>query len=269
MADEALDENGGIERVLRYLREARLFDFTGYKRGTLSRRVERRMQQVAIDTYDGYIDFLEVHPEEFEQLFNTILINVSSFFRDPDAWEVLRRTVVPDIASRRHSSQIRIWSAGCATGQEAYSAVMILAEQLGTDVVKERVKVYATDLDTDALERARQAEYTAREVESVPAELLEKYFRPSSTGYAFTNDLRRSVIFGRHDLLQDAPISRTDLLICRNTLMYFNADVQAQLIHRLHFSVADHGFLFLGKVEMLNQAACFRRSTPRTASSGR
>jgi two-component system CheB/CheR fusion protein len=258
MADQALDENGGIERVLQYLREARLFDFTGYKRGTLTRRVLRRMQQVNVETYDAYIDFLEVHSEEFEQLFNTILINVSSFFRDPDAWEVVRNTVVPDIAARHPSSPIRVWSAGCATGQEAYSMVMILAEQVGADVVKDRVKVYATDLDNDALERARQAEYTPREVESVPPELLEKYFRPSGNNFAFANELRRSVIFGRHDLLQDAPISRTDLLICRNTLMYFNADVQAQLIHRLHFSVADHGFLFLGKVEMLNQSDLFQ-----------
>ena len=134
---------------------------------------------------------------------------------------------------------------------------MLLAEEMGVEAVKERVKVYATDLDTDALERARQAEYNSRDMASVPAELVERYFRPSGSGHVFSNELRRSVIFGRHDLLQDAPISRTDLLIFRNTLMYFNADVQSQLVHRLHFSVADHGFLFLGKVEMLSQSDLF------------
>jgi two-component system CheB/CheR fusion protein len=253
----------GVEGLLRYLRDARLFDFRGYKRGTLTRRIDRRLQQVGVEGYEEYIDYLEVHPDEFEQLFNTILINVSSFFRDPEAWEVVRQVAVPDIAARRPDGPIRVWSAGCATGQEAYTAVMALAEALGTDAVKERVKVYATDLDTEALGQARQAEYSAREVESVPPDLLEKYFRNSGASYAFSPELRRSVIFGRHDLLQDAPISRTDLLICRNTLMYFNADVQAQLINRLHFSVADHGFLFLGKVEMLNQSDLFETIDPK------
>ena len=250
--------DAGVEKVLRYLREARLFDFTGYKRGTLSRRIGRRMQQVQVDSYDDYVDYLEVHPEEFEQLFNTLLINVSSFFRDPDAWESVRSTVIPDIVARRSGGVIRVWSAGCSTGQEAYTAAMLLAEELGPEVVKERVKVYATDLDSEALERARQAEYSAREVESVPEELLSRYFRPSGRNFVFSHELRRSVIFGRHDLLRDAPISRTDLLVCRNTLMYFNAETQEQLLHRLHFSVADHGFLFLGKVEMLSQTELFQ-----------
>ena len=251
------ESDEGIEGILRYLREARLFDFTGYKRGTLTRRIDRRMQQVDVDSYDGYIDYLEVHPEEFQQLFDTILINVSSFFRDPEAWDVIRQTVVPSILARKPDGQVRVWSAGCATGQEAYSIIMLLAEEMGVEAVKDRVKVYATDLDTDALERARQAEYSARDLANVPPELAEKYFRPSGAAYLFSGELRRSVIFGRHDLLQDAPISRTDLLICRNTLMYFNADVQSQLVHRLHFSVADHGFLFLGKVEMLSQSELF------------
>ncbi len=206
--------DAGVERVLRYLREARLFDFTGYKRGTLSRRITRRMQQVQVSDYDDYVDFLEVHPEEFEQLFNTLLINVSSFFRDPEAWEAVRTAVIPEILARRSDGPIRLWSAGCSTGQEAYTAVMLLAEEIGPDAVKERVKVYATDLDTEALERARQAEYSAREVESVPEDLLARYFRPSGRNQVFSHELRRSVIFGRHDLLQDAPISRTDLLIC-------------------------------------------------------
>jgi two-component system CheB/CheR fusion protein len=248
---------GDIETVLRYLRDARLFDFTGYKRGTLTRRIGRRMQQVGLSSYPDYIDYLEVHPEEFEQLFNTILINVSGFFRDPDAWAVVRDRVVPDIVGRRQEGPIRVWSAGCSTGQEAYSAIMLFAERLGIDAARDRVKVYATDLDTEALDRARQAEYTAKEVEGVPADLLERFFQPAGAGFAFSKDLRRSVIFGRHDLLTDALISRTDLLMCRNTLMYFNAEVQAELISRLHFSVANGGYLLLGKVEMVADSDLF------------
>ncbi len=256
VTDTARD--AGIEQVLEYLRDARLFDFTGYKRGTLSRRIGRRMQTVGVADADAYVEYLEVHPDEFEQLFNTILINLSSFFRDPDAWDHLRSDALPAILSAKPGSPLRAWSAGCATGQEPYSIVMLVAEELGADAVKDRLKVYATDLDADALETARQAEYSEREVEGVPPELLEKYFRPVGSRYAFSPDLRRSVIFGRHDLLQDAPISRTDLLLCRNTLMYFNADVQAQLIQRLHFSLADDGFLMLGKVEMLADHDLFR-----------
>jgi two-component system CheB/CheR fusion protein len=246
----------GVDAVVRYLREARLFDFTGYKRGTLTRRIDRRMQQVGIDHYEAYVDYLEVHPEEFEVLFNTILINVTGFFRDSDTWDIIKQTVIPDITSRQ-DTPVRVWSAGCATGQEAYSTVMLLGEVLGIDALRERVKVYATDLDDEALEYARQATYTSKEVEGIPPDLLEKYFERHGTGYTFDGDLRRSVIFGRHDLLRDAPISRTNFLLCRNTLMYFNAEMQRQLINRLHFSLADHGFLVLGKVEMLNQPELF------------
>ncbi|HEY2279153.1 MAG TPA: CheR family methyltransferase [Streptosporangiaceae bacterium] len=255
----------GIEDVLRYLRDARLFDFTGYKRGTLTRRIDKRMQavEVADGDYSAYVDYLEVHPGEFELLFDTMLINVTSFFRDADTWDLLRKSALPELLERRREGPIRVWSAGCATGQEAYSAVMMLAEELGREAVKERVKVYATDLDSAALEYARQATYTAREVESVPPDLLERYFEQTATGFAFTGELRRSVIFGRHDLLQDAPISRTDLLLCRNTLMYFNSDVQTQLVSRLHFSLAEHGFLLLGKVEMLSQSDLFQPFDPR------
>jgi two-component system CheB/CheR fusion protein len=209
------------------------------------------MQQVGIESPSDYVDYLEVHPEEFEPLFNTILINVTSFFRDADTWDALRGDVLPSIVARKPSRDIRVWSAGCASGQEAYSAVMVLAETIGADQVKERVKVYATDVDNHALEQARHAHYSNRELESVPAAWREKYFEPTPTGASFNGDLRRTVIFGRHDLLQDAPISRVDLLLCRNTLMYLNTDIQGLLVNRLHFSLADQGILVLGKVETL------------------
>ena len=243
--------NSGVELVLEHLRRIRAFDFTGYKRTTLARRIRRRMQQLGIETQDDYVDYLEVHPEEFEPLFNTILINVTSFFRDPDAWTALRERVVPELVEHRRDGPIRVWSAGCATGEEAYSAVMLFAEALGPANIGDRLKVYATDVDAEALERARRAVFTAKDVEAIPAELRDRYFDEGPRGLVFADELRRMVIFGRHDLLQDAPISRVDLLLCRNTLMYFNADVQAQLVERLHFSVADDGFLMLGKVESL------------------
>jgi two-component system, chemotaxis family, CheB/CheR fusion protein len=243
-------DTSSLDGLLQHLREVRAFDFSGYKRATLSRRVEKRMQQLGVAGYSQYIDYLQVHPEEFEQLFNTILINVTSFFRDDDTWDALRDQI-PLIAERAAGREIRVWSAGCAAGQEAYSAVMLFAEHLGADEVAANVKVYATDVDNDALEQARQATYAARELENVPQPYIDKYFESNARGHVLRGELRRLVIFGRHDLLRDPPISRVDLLFCRNTLMYFNTDVQTQLVGRLHYSLVDDGVLVLGKVESL------------------
>jgi two-component system CheB/CheR fusion protein len=241
-----------FEALLVYLKEARGFDFTGYKRSSLMRRVNHRMTTVSVSDYIDYIDYLELHQDEFTALFNTILINVTGFFRDPEAWEYLRLDVLaPLIGQKPTSAPIRVWSAGCASGEEAYTLAIILAEMLGPDEFRRRVKIYATDVDDDGLAQARQAAYSERDVQSVPEEMLEKYFEVQGNRYVFRKDLRRSVIFGRNDLVQDAPISRIDLLVCRNTLMYLNAETQSRILTRFHFALAEGGLLFLGKAEML------------------
>ncbi|MFO0055510.1 MAG: CheR family methyltransferase [Dolichospermum sp.] len=241
-----------FENLLQYLRTNRGFDFTGYKRSTLMRRVSKQMQYLNIENFANYQDYLEVHPDEFKTLFNTILINVTAFFRDPLAWEYLAKEIIPNILkNKQKNEQVRIWSAGCASGEEAYTLAIILAEILGIDDFRHRVKIYATDLDEEALNQARQASYSAKNIHAVPLELRDKYFDLSNENYIFHQELRRAVIFGRHDLLQDAPISRLDLLVCRNTLMYFNSETQGRIINRFHFALNDHGYLFLGKAEML------------------
>jgi two-component system CheB/CheR fusion protein len=247
------DQTGeAFEALLRYMRDARGFDFTGYKRASLMRRVRHRMDQVGCDRFEDYLDLLEASSEEFVALFNTILINVTAFFRDPDAWEFIRADVIPALlAERGPNDPIRIWSAGCASGQEAYSLAMLLAEALGKDAFSQRVKIYATDVDEQALSDARAAVYEARAVESVPKDFLERYFEHNGGRYAFRKDLRRAVIFGRNDLVKDAPISRVDLLTCRNTLMYMNGETQRNVLGRLHYALAPHGMLFLGHAEML------------------
>jgi len=248
-----------LDELLRHIKEERGFDFTGYKRASLARRVERRMQAVEIGAVAEYVDFLIVHPEEYNRLFDTILINVTSFFRDPSAWDYLREEFVPALAIASEARPIRVWCAGCASGEEAYSLAIVLAEHIGVDQVRERVKVYATDVDEDALAYARSATYTEREVQGVPEELREKYFEPVGNRFLVRKELRRSVIFGRNDLVQDAPISHVDVLTCRNTLMYFNAETQAQVLNRLHFALRPDGVLFLGKAEMLlSHTAHFR-----------
>jgi two-component system CheB/CheR fusion protein len=246
------DSARAFESLLEHLKRSRGFDFTGYKRATLMRRIRKQMQQSGVSEFDDYVDYLEVHPEEFGKLFNGILINVTDFFRDSSAWGYLAQEIVPRLLlARRADEPVRVWSAGCASGEEPYTLAMLLCEAMGVDQFCNRVKIYATDIDEDALARARQGSYALREVASIPAELLDRYFEPGKGRYTFRKDLRRCVIFGRHDLIQDAPISRIDLLVCRNTLMYFNTETQARVLARIHFAVADGGVLFLGKAEML------------------
>jgi two-component system CheB/CheR fusion protein len=241
----------GLEAMLHFLHRSRGFDFTGYKRASLSRRIRHRMQLVGLHTYPEYVDYLEVRPEEFPQLFNTILINVTGFFRDPAAWSVLQELVAKRLGGSNALGPYRVWCAGCASGEEPYTLAIMLAELLGASAYTERVKIYATDVDDDALAQARLATYSEKAVEGVPAELLEKYFTRTGSSWVFNKELRRGVIFGRHDLVQDAPISRIDLLTCRNTLMYFNAETQTRILNRLNFALKDEGLLFLGKAEML------------------
>jgi two-component system, chemotaxis family, CheB/CheR fusion protein len=253
----ALLEDPSFERLLQFLRDSRSFDFTGYKRPSLMRRVEHRMREIGVASFDDYQDVLQLEPAEFTALFNTILINVTSFFRDSDAWEHLRTDILPQVLEANNGSPLRVWSAGCSAGQEAYTIAMLLHEKLGSSF-RERVKIYATDVDEDALNHARQASYTERETRGLPESYRERYFDLINGRYVFTPDLRRSVIFGRNDVTSDAPISRIDILLCRNTLMYFNAETQARVISRLGFALRQNGVLFLGKAEMLlNHASVF------------
>jgi two-component system, chemotaxis family, CheB/CheR fusion protein len=239
-----------FERLLEQLKQTRGFDFTGYKRTTLMRRVEKRMGEVGIEEFGKYGDYLEAHPDEFRMLFNTILINVTSFFRDRDAWDALVEQVIHPLAEEPERA-LRVWSAGCASGEETYTLAIVLAEALGDERFKKCVKIYATDADSEALGTARTARYTTKDLEAIPEHLRKKYFEPNTHGWVFRADLRRCIIFGEHDLVQDAPISRIDLLVCRNTLIYFNSETQTRILARFHFALAPHGHVFLGKSEML------------------
>ncbi|MBW4581953.1 MAG: PAS domain S-box protein [Tildeniella nuda ZEHNDER 1965/U140] len=246
------DDDQAFKALLDYLKRSRGFDFSGYKRSGFQRRVQKQMHHREVATFEDYIDYLEVHPEEFVSLFNTVLINVTGFFRDAPAWSYLWEEVLPQLLKTKPDHEpLRLWSAGCASGEEAYTLAMILTELLGANEFRQRVKIYATDVDEDALGQARQASYSANDLAALPPGLQDRYFELVVDRYVFRADLRRIVIFGRHDLVQDAPISRLDLLVCRNTLMYFNAEAQARILSRLHFALNDTGILFLGKAEML------------------
>ena len=223
MADEKASDPE-LEDLIQHLQQTRQLDFRGYKRTSLRRRIRQRMEEVGCADFMTYRAFVDANPQEFSDLLNTVLINVTSFFRDPDAWDVLSREVIPQIIERKKEGQpIRIWSVGCASGQEPYSAAMLFAEAMGVEGFCNNVKVYANDLDDGSLRTARSATYSAREVESVPPHLLGKYFERTNGHYVFHRELRKCVIFGRHNIVNDAPISRVDLLICRNLLIYLDS----------------------------------------------
>src|SRR5215472_747455 len=252
----AVDET--FEQLLEYLKTNRGFDFTGYKRPTLQRRIAKREQVLRLESHAAYQEYLDTSEDEFRLLFDTILINVTSFFRDATAWDYLRDEAIPRMLETNPEGEVRCWTPGCATGEEAYSLAMTLAQQMGDDSFRARVKIYATDIDEEALTYGRHARYTRKQIDPVPEELLERYLEPANTHYAVKPEYRRAVIFGRHDLLQDPPISRVDLLVCRNTLIYFTPEAQERIITNFHFALREGGYLFLGRSEvMLTRAHLF------------
>lgn len=247
-----IETNPEFEVLLDYLKHSKGCDLTGYKRSTLMRRFRHRMQSIHIDEYQSYLEYLQRYSEEYLALLNDVLINVTSFFRDREAWDYLATDIIPKIiASKPPDEPIRVWSAGCAAGQEVYSLLMLLADALGVESCLQRVQCYATDADETALQQARQATYSSSEITGIPSDLLSKYFNQTEQGYVLRSELRRTVIFGRHDLSQDAPMSRIDLLLCRNVLIYFNIETQASILARFHFALKNMGFLFLGRSETL------------------
>ncbi|WP_236020466.1 CheR family methyltransferase [Sabulicella rubraurantiaca] len=244
---EAEPMEPGFAELLAHVQNSRGLDFRGYKKTSLRRRILRRMEEVGVEGFEAYQAFLEAHPQEFVGLLNTVLINVTSFFRDAEAWEALRAEAIPSLIEG--TRPIRIWSAGCATGQEPYSLAILLMEALGSEAFGARVKIYATDLDEEALRFARLATYSARDVEAVPPELLERHFDNARDSYTVSRELRKAVIFGQHNIVTDAPISRINLLSCRNLLIYLEGETQERVLERLHYALAEDGLLFLGKAE--------------------
>jgi len=247
LPDESDDVS--FDGLIGYIQESRGIDFRGYKRTSLRRRITLRMEQVGSESFAAYHAVLEADPQEFGALLNTILIDVTAFFRDPDAWEAVRQEVLPKLLAPEQRGQIRVWSVGCASGEEPYSLAILFAEVMGLTEFARRVKIYATDLDEAALETARHAAYLPRQVTNVPEPLLQKYFERTASNYTVSRDLRKCVIFGRHNIVDDAPISRIDLLACRNLLIYLATDTQNAVLPRLHYALTDKGVLFLGKAE--------------------
>jgi len=244
-----------LEELLHEIAEDRGADFRGYKRSTLERRIRKRMFDVKAPDFSHYAEYLRAHPDEINELINTILINVTEFFRDPQAWDVLRKEVLPKLfGGKQPGDTVRCWSAGCATGEEPYSIAILLAEFFGERMQEFDIKIYGTDIDEEALNVARRAEYSPERLRRVRSDWRKKYFQGDKI-LRVRRDLRRLCIFGRSNVISDAPISHVDLLVCRNLLIYFNSRTQTQILTRLHYALEPHGVLFIGKASSLVGAA--------------
>ncbi|BDA70632.1 hypothetical protein CAL7716_047980 [Calothrix sp. PCC 7716] len=252
------DYNPDFETLLSYLKQNCGCDLTFYKRDSLMRRFQRRMRDLKIDSYTNYLQYLQRHPNEYTTLLDTIFINFSGFFRDRDCWTYLASTIIPQIiANKQPQEKIRVWSAGCAYGQEAYTLLILLVETLGIEQYLERVQIFATDVDDSALTLARRASYSEEEVVGIPIELLSKYFHKNEQRYVLDPKLRSTIVFGRHNLTINAPMSKIDLLVCRNVLIYLHVKTQASVLVRFHFALTNKGFLFLGNAESLTNKEIF------------
>ena len=240
--------------LLSQLREKLDFDFSGYKVGTLMRRIRRRQFATGCVDMPAYLKWVESNPGELDLLARDILISVTAFFRDRDAFAALRQGITELTARKPPGSEIRVWVAGCASGEEAYSLAMLFADALGERVALYRIQIFATDIDDDALNVARRGVYPAASTTEVPAAMLERFFRHSGNTYEAGKLLRDMIVFARHNLVSDPPFLRLDLVSCRNVLIYFDAPLQAKVLQTFHFGMNPEGMLFLGRSESVAQA---------------
>ncbi len=252
---------GDVDRQLRglleQLRETSGIDFASYKTPTIMRRLQRRIAATGAEDLGAYIRFIQRNPDEYQRLVNSFLIKVTEFFRDPDLFTYLREQILPDLlAKAQQTGELRIWSAGCATGEEAYSIAILVSELLDA-ATNINVRIFATDVDGEAVAFARRGVYPASAVAEVPPPLVERYFNQLDGAYEIKKAVRSLVIFGQHDLGQRAPFPRVDLTLCRNVLIYFTTELQRRALQLFAFSLRDGGYLVLGKAETVTPLAEF------------
>lgn len=243
-----------VRGVLDELRVLKGVDFNSYRTPMLERRLQRRLAATKMPDLSAYRSYLRQHPEEQDELTRAFLIKVTEFFRDAELFAYMRERLLPRLVmeAQEHGNELRLWSAGCATGQEAYSLAMLLAEQLGNELERLQVRIFATDLDAGALEFARRGVYPRTAVEHLPAGILERYFTRTDGEYEVSKRIRGLIVFGVHDLGQRAPFPHMDLVLCRNVLMYFTPELQRRALHLFAFALRDRGALVLGKSETLS-----------------
>lgn len=252
-----LNDNS-LKKIFVLLRTQTGHDFSQYKPSTICRRIERRMAVHQIDKIEGYVKYLQQTPVEIEALFRDLLIGVTNFFRDPDAFAVLEHQIIPKLFDGKETgSLIRIWSTGCSTGEEAYSIAILLQERLETIKQNFKVQVFATDIDSRAIATARAGLYPASIADDITSERLARFFtaEPDGSTYRIHKNIRDMLVFSEHNLIKDPPFSKLDLISCRNLLIYMNSELQKRVITLFHYALNSNGILFLGTSETVGEFA--------------
>ncbi|MBY6217189.1 CheR family methyltransferase [Qipengyuania aquimaris] len=252
--DEASDVTDHIDDLCAILRKAVGHDFSNYKRSTLTRRIARRMQLLALDEASDYLERLRKDEEECTALFRDLLINVTRFFRDKEQYEALNSLVIePMVQSAQNEQEIRVWAPGCSSGEEAYSIAMLFAEAARKLNKRPYVQIFATDIDDGMLDLAREGSYPLSAIEDIPAEMQARYIIGGTDKFHIGGNIRDMVRFSLHNVMRDPPFSKMDLISCRNLLIYFNDNLQRQVIPLFHFSLVEKGRLFLGSSETIGR----------------
>ncbi|MEK9500286.1 chemotaxis protein CheB [Gaopeijia maritima] len=251
----ARDESQTLLRLLAQLRARTGHDFSGYKRASILRRLDRRMQILGADTLDAYLDLVRASPDELDTLLKNLLISVTNFFRDPDAWMVIEQEVVPALfEGKGPRDSVRVWVPGCATGEEAYTIAILLLEHARTLGAAPSIQVFATDIDMDALRFAREGVYPESIAADVSPERLDTFFEAEGDRFSLRAQVRESVLFAPHNLLGDPPFSRQDLISCRNLLIYLDRELQNDVFELFHYALNPGGRVLLGMSESAESA---------------
>jgi two-component system CheB/CheR fusion protein len=247
----AIQNTNSIQKILMLLRSHTGHDFSLYKKSTITRRIDRRIAFHQVPDYAAYVNFLRENPAEIDVLFNELLIGVTKFFRDAAAFESVKVKIATLIAKKTSNEPVRVWIAGCSTGEEAYSIAMLLVECLEEMNKSEwpKLQLFATDLDADAIEHARNGIYFDNIVADVSQSRIERFFVKNDNTYQVKKELREMIVFAQHNLIKDAPFTRLDLLCCRNVMIYLTTELQKKIIPVFHYSLNSNGIMFLGPAE--------------------
>lgn len=250
LKNDKLTDATGMSKILSLIRSKTGVDFSFYKQNTVVRRIQRRMGINQIQTLDEYVRYLESYPAEIQTLYKEILIGVTKFFRDPEGFDVLKNKVIPKLFENKNSRDaVRVWVAGCSTGEEAYSLAILLAEYCDENNLRDNIKVFATDIDRNALEYASSGIYSESIAADASMARLRRYFVPKGDNYQIATQIRERVIFAHHNIIKDPPFSKIDLITCRNLMIYLQPVLQKKVLQNFHFSLNSSGYLFLGSSE--------------------
>ena len=248
----------GLSKIFMLLRAQTGHDFSRYKQTSLNRRVGRRLAVTGIENVATYVNYLRHYPDEVNRLFKELLVSVTHFFRDPEAFAVLQEKALPDLFTSRPPDQpIRVWVPGCATGEEAYSLAILLHRQKKVLRSGVEIQIFATDLDGEAIDHARQGVYPASIIQDVTTDDLQRFFLKEDHSYAIRKEIREMVTFAQRNIAKDPPFSRLDLISCRNLLIYLETDLQKHVLALFHYALKPDGFLFLGPSESLGDFSSY------------